>query len=72
MGKKDIWDAGQLGAVEGVLGTVDQLIIDSCTMEEVKTYHWDLAVAFYDFRKPMTKCIMIGWYDCPSGLAYPQ
>ena len=24
----EIWDEGQLGAVEGVLGTVDQLIID--------------------------------------------
>ena len=26
--ENEIWDDGQLGAVEGVLGTVDQLIID--------------------------------------------
>ena len=26
--ENEIWDEGQLGAVEGVLGTVDQLIID--------------------------------------------
>ena len=26
----EIWDEGQLGAAEGVLGTVDQLIIDRC------------------------------------------
>ena len=32
----DIWDEGQLGAVEGVLGTVDQLIIDRCILVEVK------------------------------------
>ena len=31
--KNEIWDEGQLGAVEGVLGTVDQLIIDRCIME---------------------------------------
>ena len=46
-----IWDEGQLEAVEGVLGTVDQLIIDRCIMEEVKEYHRSLAVAFYDYKK---------------------
>ena len=30
-----IWDEGQLGAVAGVLGTVDQLITDRSIMEEV-------------------------------------
>ena len=34
--ENEIWDEGQLGAVEGVLGTVDQLIIDRCIMDEVK------------------------------------
>ena len=29
----ETWDKGQLEAVEGVLGTVDQLIIDKCIME---------------------------------------
>ena len=42
----DIWDEGQLGAAEGVLGMADQLIIDRCIMEEVKQYHRNLAVAF--------------------------
>ena len=44
----EICDEGQLGAVEGVLGTVDQLIIDRYIMEEVKQHHRNLAVAFYD------------------------
>ena len=50
-----IRDEGQLGAVEGVLGTVDQLIIDRCIMEEVKQYHRNLAVAFYDYKKAYDK-----------------
>lgn len=50
-----IWDEGQLGAVEGVLGTVDQLIIDRCIMEEVKQHHRNLAVAFYDYKKAYDK-----------------
>ena len=37
--ENEIWDEGQLVVVEGVLGTVDQLIIDRCIMEEVKQYH---------------------------------
>ena len=51
----EIWDTGQLGAVEGVLGTVDQLIIDRCIMEEAKEYHRNLAVAFYDYKKAYDK-----------------
>ena len=51
----DIWDEGQLGAVEGVLGMVDQLIIDRCIMEEVKQYHRNLAAAFYDYKKAHDK-----------------
>ena len=49
------WDEDQLGAVEGVLVMVDQLIIDSCIMEEVKQYHRNLAVAFYDYKKAYNK-----------------
>ena len=37
--ENETWDEGQLVVVEGVLGTVDQLIIDRCIMEEVKQYH---------------------------------
>ena len=53
--ENNIWDEGQLGAVEGVLGTVGQLIIDNCITEEVKTYHRNLAVAFYDYQKAYDK-----------------
>ena len=35
--ENNIWNDGQLGAAEWILGTVDQLIIDRCIMEEVKT-----------------------------------
>ena len=50
--ENEIWDEGQLGAIEGVLSTFDQLIIDRCIMEEVKQYHRNLAVVFYDYKKP--------------------
>ena len=51
----EIWDEGQLGAVEGVLGMVDQLIINRCVMEEVKQHHRNLAVVFYDYKKAYDK-----------------
>ena len=41
--------------VVGGLGTVDQLIIDKSIMEEVKTYHRNLAVAFYNYKKAYDK-----------------
>ena len=50
-----IWDEGQVETVEGVLGTVDQLITDICIMEELKQYHRNLAVAFYDYKKAYDK-----------------
>ena len=53
--KNEIWDEGQLRAVEGVLGTVDQLIINRCIMEEVKKYHRNLPVVFYDYKKAYDK-----------------
>ena len=37
------------------MGTVDQLIIDKSIKEEVKTYHQNLAVAFYDYKKAYYK-----------------
>ena len=42
--ENDIWDEGQLGAVEGVIGMVNQLIVDRYIMEEVKQYHRNFAV----------------------------
>ena len=53
--ENSIWEEGQLGVVEGVLDTVDQLIIDNCIMEEVKTFHRNLAVAFYGYQKAYDK-----------------
>ena len=53
--KNEICDEGQLGAVEGVLGMVDQLIVDQCIMEEVKRYYRNLTVAFYDYKKVNNK-----------------
>ena len=54
----EIWVEGQMGVVEDVWGTVDQLIIDKCIMEEVKQHHGNLAVAFYNYKK--TKSTMTG------------
>ena len=49
--RNNIWDRSQLGTCEGVLGTVDQLLVDSCIMDEVRRYKRNLAVAFYDYQK---------------------
>ena len=48
-------DEVQLRAVVGVLGTVDQLIIGKSMMEKVNTYHRNLAIAFYDYKKAYDK-----------------
>ena len=53
--KNSIWDEGELRAAEGVLGTVDQLIIDRFIKEQVKTEHRNLSVAFYDYKKAYDK-----------------
>ena len=50
-----IWDEGLLGAIEGVLGTVDLPIIDRCIVKKVKQYHSNLAVVFYDYKKAYDK-----------------
>ena len=47
-------------SVEGVLGTVDQLLINACIMEEVKEHHRKLAVAYYDYKKAYDK-VHHGW-----------
>ena len=49
--------------VEGVLGTVDQLIIDRSIMEEVKQYHRNLAIAFDDYKKAHHK-VHRDWMLC--------
>ena len=49
--RNNIWDRSQLGTCSGVLGTVDQLIVDNTIMDEVRGKKRNLAVAFYDYRK---------------------
>ena len=46
-----VCDEGQLGTVVGALGTFGQLIMNRSVMEEVKTYHQNLDVSFYDYKK---------------------
>ena len=43
--------AKELSSEEDVLGMVDQLLIDNCIMEEVRTHKRNLAVAYYDYCK---------------------
>ena len=72
--ENDIWDEGLLRAVAGVLGTVDQLITDRSIMEKVKTYHQNLAVAFYDYKNAFEKVHhewMLGvymWTEIPGSV----
>ena len=47
----DLWDKEQTGARENVLGTIDQLLIDQCIMEEIREDKRNLAVAYYDYKK---------------------
>ena len=49
--ENEIWDRNQMGACQDVLETVDQLLIDNCLMEEVRTHKRNLAIAYYDCRK---------------------
>ena len=51
--RNNIRDKSQLGRCSGsgVLGTVDQLVIDNAKMDEVREKQRNLAVAFYDYQK---------------------
>ena len=49
--ENNIWDEGQLGTMEGTLGTVDQLLVDECIMQQVRQHKRNLAVAYYDYKK---------------------
>ena len=69
----EVWDKEQLGAREHVLGTIDQLLVDQCIMEEVKTYNRNLAVAYYDYKKAYDFVqhdwflIILNWICIPEG-----
>ena len=56
----DLWDDGQMGARSGVLGTVDQLLIDGCIMGEVVEHRRNLTVAYYDYKKAYDN-VLHGW-----------
>ena len=69
--ENEIWDEGQLGAVEGVLGTVDQLIIDRCIMEKLKQYHKNHAVALYYYKRAYDEVhydwmLIVRWIGIPD------
>ena len=49
--RNEIWDKSQLGRCSGVLGTIDQLLIDSAIMDEVRKKKRSLAVSFYVYQK---------------------
>ena len=46
---------GNYELLVGVLGTVDQLIIDKSILKGVKTYHRNLTAAFFDYKKAYDK-----------------
>ena len=58
--ENEIWHEGQLGAVEGALGTVDQLIIHRCIMEEVNSTTEILLSHSTTTRRHTIKSIMTG------------
>ena len=51
----DVWDKNQMGTCDQVLGTVVQLLIDNCIMDEVRSHKRNLAVAYYDYQKAYDK-----------------
>ena len=69
--ENEIWDEGQLGAVEGVLGTVDQLIIDRCIMEKLKQYHKNHAAALCYYKRVYDEVhydwmLIVRWIGIPD------
>ena len=72
--KNNIWDRSQMGTCSGVLGTVDQLLVNNCIMDEVRNHKRNLAVAYYDYQKAydkvhhdwMTK--VYRWMGFPQGV----
>jgi hypothetical protein len=46
-----LWDMQQKGTRKGILGTMDNLLVDRAIHEESKEYQRNLAVAYYDYEK---------------------
>ena len=57
--ENDIWDRNQMGTCQDTSGTVDQLLIDNCIMEEVRNHQRNLAVAYGDMGIPKSVCKII-------------
>ena len=64
--ENEIWDEGQLGAVEGVLGTVDNLVIDALWKKWNSTTEI-LLLHSTTTRRRMIKPIMTGCWQCTDG-----
>ena len=66
--ENEIWDRNQMGTCQDVLGTVDQLLIDNCIMEEVRIHkrNWWLFIMIivkHTIWSTMTGCLEFinGW-----------
>ena len=68
--RNKIWDRSQLGTCSGVLGTVDQLVMDNAIMDEVRGKQRNLAVAFSTIRRHTTWCDMIGCSEYTDGWGF--
>ena len=55
--------------VEGILETVDQLIIVKCMMEEVKQYQKNYDITFMIAKRPMINCTTIACCVSMNGKA---
>lgn len=44
-----------MGTCSSALGTVDQLLINNCILEEVTDHKRNLAVEYYDYQKAYNK-----------------
>jgi hypothetical protein len=49
--ENNLWDMQQKGTRKGILGTMDNLLVDRAIHEESKEYQRNLAVAYYDYEK---------------------
>ena len=68
--RNNIWDRSQLGTWSGVLGTVDQLIIDNVIIDEVRNQQRNLAVAFFDYQKAYDMEDTTGLQECTCEWEY--
>ena len=69
-----LWDGQQLGTTSDVVGTVDQLLVDECIMQQVKQKHLNLCVTYYDYKKAYDMVRhdwmlrVFNWMGVPKGL----